>query len=127
MKFTNFLKSNVMAIVAVIAIVSFSTLKVSGLDGQQKRMNVPIYFHGDPSSASEVADENRWNTTPNGETCNAVNQKACMILVQHTDLTASNTLDPAKINLGSVSTGVGYVPTRIGGSSSTPFQPINRH
>ncbi len=116
-----------MALRAVTAILSFLTLKVSGLDIQQKRMNVPIYFHGNPHSASEVADENRWNTTPNGETCNSVNQKACMILVDHTDLTISNTLDPAKINLGSVSTGVGYIPTRIGGSSSTPFIPVNRH
>ena len=126
MKRTIFLKANILAIVAVTAILSFLTMKVSGEDGEQKRMTVPIYFHGNVNNAAEVADENRWNTTPNGETCNAGNQKACMILVEHTDLTASNTLDPAKINLGAVFTGVGYIPTRIGGSSSTLFNPINR-
>ncbi|MEN5231860.1 hypothetical protein [Sphingobacterium faecium] len=127
MKRNNCLKSNVMALVAVITILSFLTLKVSGLYGQHKRMTVSIYFHGNPSSPAEVADENRWNPTPNGETCNAVNQKACMILLEQTDLTISYTLDPAKINLDAVYTGAAYIPRRIGGSSSTPFNPINRN
>ena len=113
--------------VAVATVITFSAFKVSGVDAQQKRMTVPIYFHGNVNNAAEVADESRWNTTPNGETCNNIPQKACMQLVEHTDLTGTGTLDPAKINLGSVSSGVGYVPTRTGGSSSTPFNPINRN
>jgi len=127
MKCNNFIKSNVLAIVPVSAILSFLTLKVSGLDIQQKRMTVAIYFHGNPNNQAEVEDESKWNRTPNGQTCNWINQKACMQLVEHTDLTIYNTLDPAKITLGTTSSGVGYIPTRTGGSSSTSFTPINRN
>nr|WP_315402011.1 hypothetical protein [uncultured Sphingobacterium sp.] len=127
MNIKNIFKKYALAMVAAATIITFSAFKVSGGDGQQKRMTVSVYFHGNPNNPAEVADESRWNTTPNGETCNNIPQKACMQLVENTDLTVSNTLDPAKINLGSVSSGVGYVPTRIGGSSSTPFNPINRN
>ncbi|MEN5054029.1 hypothetical protein [Sphingobacterium kitahiroshimense] len=127
MNIINFIKKYALAMVAVVTVLSFSAFKVSGVDAQQKRMTVAVYFQGNPNNATQVADESLWNTTPNGQTCNFTNQKACMQLVEHTDLTGSNTLDPAKINLGSVSSGVGYIPTRIGGSSSTPFTPINRN
>ncbi|MBB2949332.1 hypothetical protein [Sphingobacterium sp. JUb56] len=122
----NFIKKYALAMVAVATVLTFSAFKVSGGDGQQKRMTVAVYFHGNPTIPSQVENEALWNTDPNDESCNAINQKACMQLVEHTDLTGSNTLDPAKITLGSVNTGAGYVPTRTGGSSSTPFNPINR-
>jgi len=127
MNIINFIKKYALAMVAVVTILSFSAFKASGVDAQQKRMTVALYFQGDPTVASQVANESLWSTTPNGQTCNAVNQKACMQHVEHTDLTVSNTLDPAKIDLGTFNTGAGYIPTRIGGSSSTPFTPFNRN
>lgn len=111
--------------VAVAAVVTFSSYKAIGF-ASLIPMTVAIYFHGDPTIAAEVEDESRWNITPNGQTCDQTNHKACMQHVQDTDLTSLGKLDPAKILLGSSYSGAGYVPTRTGGSSSTLFTPINR-
>lgn len=111
--------------VAVAAVVTFSSYKAVGF-ASLIPMTVAIYFHGDPTIPAEVTDESLWDTNTNDESCDDTNHKACMQLVEHTDLTSTGTLDPAKILLGSFNSGAGYVPTRIGGSSSTTFTPINR-
>ncbi|MEN5054030.1 hypothetical protein [Sphingobacterium kitahiroshimense] len=114
------------AIVTVLTIVILSALKANGFQELQKRATLAIYFHGNPSIASQVADESLWTTVPNLETCDATNHRACMQLVEHTDLTSSGVLDATKIELGTMNTGIGFIPTRIGGTSATPFRPINR-
>lgn len=124
MNIKNNIKKYALAIVAVVTIVSFSAFKTAGV-APLLPMTVAIYFQGDPLIPAEVENEALWTTTPNGESCNNVNHKACMQHVEDTDLT-SGALNPSKIELGSFSSGVGYVPTRIGGSSSTTFTPINR-
>lgn len=121
-----FIKQYTLALVAVLTILSFSAFKPNTVDVQQPKMIVALYFHGDPCVQSQVEDESLWTTVPNGQTCDNVNHKACMMLVEDTDLTALGALNPAKILLGSVNTGSGYIPTRIGGSSSTIVVFINR-
>lgn len=124
MKF--FIKQYTLALVAMLTILSFSAFKTNTVDLQQPKMIVVLYFHGDPCVQSQVEDESLWTTSPNGQTCDNVDHKACMMLVEHTDLTALGALNPAKILLGSGNTGAGYLPTRIGGSSSTVVVFINR-
>lgn len=119
-----FIQKYALAIVAVVTIVTFSAFRTSGVTPLLP-MTVAIYFQGDPMVPAEVTDESLWTTATNGETCNQVNQKACMQHVEDTDLT-SGVLNSAKISLGSFDSGAGFIPTRIGGSSSTPFTPFNR-
>lgn len=121
-----FIKQYALALVAILTILSFSAFKANGVDILHPRMTVALYFHGDPTIQSQVENEALWTTTPNGQTCNNVNHKACMILVEHTDLNMSGALDPAKITLGSVDSGAGFRPTKTGGSSSTTILSINR-
>ncbi|MEN5435280.1 hypothetical protein ABE545_16720 [Sphingobacterium faecium] len=127
MKAITFIKQHALAMVAVATIVTFSAFKATGVDIQQARYTLAVYFHGNPENPAEVEDESKWTTTPNLETCDGANTIACMQLVEHSDLTASDELDPAKITLGSQNTtGLNYIPTRTGGSSLTAFRPINR-
>lgn len=121
----NFIKKYALAMVAVATIVTFSAFKATG-GASLIPMTVAIYFHGNPMISTQVIDETLWDTEPNEQSCNNVEHKACMQHVEHTDLTSTGTLDPAKILLGSFNSGLGYIPTRIGGSSSTNFTPINR-
>lgn len=127
MNIQSFIKKYALATVAVLTVLSFSALKANGLTILQKRMTLALYFHGDVMVPSQVENGKYWNTTPNGQTCNFVNHRACMQLVEHTDLSALGNLDTTKITLGTMYTGVGYIPTRIGGSSSTLFTPMNRY
>ncbi|MGE8429620.1 MAG: hypothetical protein ACN6O7_17180 [Sphingobacterium sp.] len=90
--------------------------------------SVMLYFHGDSSDPSQVQDESNWTTTPNGQDCNG-DSKACAQEVDSSDLTSTGQLDPAKIQLGAQESSPSsndYIPTRTGGSSTTPFNPINR-
>lgn len=111
--------------VAVATILTFSAFKATGVNIQQARATLAIYFHGDETVQAEVEDASRWTTVPNGETCDGANNLACMQLVEHTDLTGTS-LNPTEITLGSQITSSGYIPTRIAGTSTTPFRPINR-
>lgn len=122
----NFIKKYALAIVAVATVLSFSAFKTTDIDLPKPRMTVTVYFQGNPTIQAQVENEALWDTNPNGQTCNNTNQKACLQLVEHTDLTGSGTLDPAKITLGTFNSGAGYIPTRTGGSSSTPFFAVNR-
>lgn len=127
MKAITFIKQYALAMVAAATIITFSAFKATGVDIQQVRYTVAVYFHGNPAIAAEVEDESRWTTTPNGETCDDTDNLACMQLIEDSDLTVGNTLDPAKITLGSEETApFNYIPTRTGGSSATPFRAINR-
>lgn len=120
----NFIQKYALAIVAVVTILTFSAFKATGVKTILP-MTVAIYFHGNTSNNTEVEDESKWTILPNGQSCNNINHKACMQHVEDSDLTAG-VLNPTQIELGSFDSGVGYVPTRIGGSSSTTFTAINR-
>ncbi|MBB2949330.1 hypothetical protein [Sphingobacterium sp. JUb56] len=74
MKLYIFLKSNVVAIAAVIAIASLLTLKVSG-DIQQKKMTIAFSFDGKHTIPAQESYENRWNVTPNDLPINGLIKK----------------------------------------------------
>ncbi|GGH20254.1 hypothetical protein FAZ19_10030 [Sphingobacterium alkalisoli] len=119
------LKKNAMALVA-LAIAATSLTVMSFDKAATRALNpVTIYFHGDSEDPDQVADESRWNTNPNGQSCNDEDQLACSMEVDDSDLDG-NQLDPSKISLGAQPTASGYIPTPTGGSSSTPFNPTNR-
>ncbi len=108
-------------------IFGFSAFKSAEVYSGKKLSPVTIYFHGNPQSPTEVQDESRWTTTTNGQDCNTENVMACAQVVDESDLNASNQLDPSKIQLGATNTtGSNYIPSRTGGSSSSPFNPINK-
>lgn len=126
MKAITFIKQYALAMVAVATIITFSAFKATGVDIQQARYTVAVYFDGNETNPSEVADASNWTTAPNGQTCDGPDNKACMQLVEDSDLTGTS-LDPAQITLGAQNTtGSNYIPTRTGGTSATPFRPINR-
>lgn len=114
------------AIVAAVTILGFSAFKITESKEGKPLAPVTIYFHGNPANASQVSNESLWTDEPNEEDCNNVNELACAMVVDETDLTASGELDPSKIQLGSTSSGSGFTPTRTGGNSQTQFNPINR-
>lgn len=111
-------------------IIGFSAFKSAEVYTGEAQSPVTVYFNGDPLIASQVADESRWTTTPNGHSCNPTNNKACSLPVDNTDLSGS-ALDPAKISMdatpGAAGAASGYIPQRTGGSSSTTFKPVNRN
>lgn len=118
-----------MALVALFIAATSVTLMSFGKKNKTSKLLAPttVYFHGNPTNAAQVANESLWNTTPNNQECNGEPQLACSMEVEDSDLNASNQLDPAKIDLGSVATSSGYIPSKIGGSSTTPFNPTNRN
>lgn len=126
MKFTEIIKKNILAVAALATILGFSAFKMAENTAGKPLASVPIYFHGNPANAAQVANEALWTDEPNEAECNNVNELACSMIVDETDLKASGELDPAKIQLGASSSGVGFTPTRTGGNSQTQFNPINR-
>lgn len=122
------LKTVIAATVAAITIIGFSAFKMTENKEGKPLVPVMIYFHGDPEDPTEVANESLWTTTPNGQSCNNVDLKACAQIVDHTDLTSSGSLDPNKIDLDAIATeDDNYIPDRVGGTSDTEFNPINRN
>lgn len=125
MNVKNIIQKYALAMVAVATIITFSAFKVSGTNAF---MTVPVYFNGTPTNATQVADESRWTIVPNGQTCNNVNNLACMMLVDHTDLTGGQ-LDPAKINLIAVpgASATGFIPQRSSGTGTPNPQIVNKN
>ncbi|MGO3194740.1 MAG: hypothetical protein ACTIKE_12040 [Sphingobacterium sp.] len=123
------LKSYVAAIVATASIAGFSAFNVA--DASNNLATETAYFHGDPTSPSEVEDASLWTTEPNGQSCNTGNDKACSMSLESEDLIDSPTeegvkeLDPDKIEIeAQATTSNNYVPTAS--STSNPFTPQNR-
>ncbi|MCS3553573.1 MULTISPECIES: hypothetical protein [unclassified Sphingobacterium] len=129
MNLKNFIKTNAMALLAIGTIGGFSAFKASNMTSGKSLIPVTVQFQGNPAIQSQVEDESMWTTSPNGQTCDGANQKSCNIPVDHTDLNSSGTaLNPSRITLGSSLTSSGnYIPTKTGGSSTTPFNPVNRN
>lgn len=124
---TKFLNNYGYMILGGARIFGFSAFKSAEVYSGKKLSPVTIYFHGNSQSPTEVQDESRWTTTTNGQDCNTENVMACAQVVDESDLNASNQLDPSKIQLGATNTtGSNYIPSRTGGSSSSPFNPINK-
>lgn len=110
--------------VAVATITTFSAFKVSGVN-TGKLFSPTLYFHGDPTIASEVEDESLWTTTPNGENCNNTQEAACSLEVDASDLNG-NTLDAMKVQIKANKVGSGFIPSEEPSSNATQFNPINR-
>ena len=124
---TKFLNNYGYMILGGAMIIGFSAFKGAEAYAGKKLDPVTIYFHGDETSASQVSSAFRWTTTANGESCNDVDLMACSQVVDQTDLISSSRLDSTKIQLGATPTSGGnFIPSKAGGSSSTPFSPTNR-
>lgn len=125
MNLKNIFKKYALAMVAVAAVVTFSAYKLT--DSKAAFATTPIYFHGDATNPDEVADESKWTTTPNGQSCNDVNNLACMMLVENADLTG-NQLDPLKITLDAKpgASSLGYIPEHIGGTGTPDPTIVNK-
>ncbi|MFU1857238.1 hypothetical protein ACK8HY_09495 [Sphingobacterium sp. NGMCC 1.201703] len=124
---TKFLNNYGYMILGGAMIIGFSAFKGAEIYAGESLAPVTIYFHGNETSATEVASAFRWTTTPNGESCDDVNLMACSQVVDQNDLISSTRLDSTKIQLGaSPTSGGNYIPSKTGGSSSTPFSPTNR-
>jgi len=127
---TKFLNNYGYMILGGAMIIGFSAFKGAEAYTGKSLAPVTVYFNGDPLVASQVADESRWTTTPNGHSCNTTDNKACSLPVDNTDLSGS-ALNPAKISMdaipGAAGAASGYIPQRTGGSGSTPFNPVNRN
>lgn len=112
--------------IAVATVITFSAYKISSVE-TKALVSVPVYFHGNPANSAEVADESKWTTTSNGQSCSG-NNLACMISVENTDLIGAQ-LDPAKVNLIAVpgAAGPGFVPQRASGSGTPNPTITNRN
>lgn len=108
-------------------IIGFSAFKGAEIYTGKNLAPVMVYFHGDPTDANQVKDPSEWTTTSNSQSCDAnQNEQACAIEVDEADLNASNELDGSRIQLGANATSAGFIPTRTGGTSPTPFKPIHK-
>lgn len=128
MKSIQFLKKNAMAIVAAVAILGFSSFKLA--ETNKIESPVTVYFHGLPSSSTDVQNESLWTEEPNNESCNTGDQNACAMIVDESDLASgtpgSRQLDPSKISIQAAATsGTSYVPDPDN-STGSPFSPLNR-
>ncbi|GGH18176.1 hypothetical protein FAZ19_11880 [Sphingobacterium alkalisoli] len=121
-----FIKTQFLAIAAVVTILGFSAFKMADQGTKKILAPVTIYFHGDPTNPSEVEDESNWSDTPNGQSCSGENL-ACSMAVDTDDLTSSGTLDPNKIQLGASQSPTGYTPEKTGGESPTEPEISNRN
>ncbi|WP_286850654.1 MULTISPECIES: hypothetical protein [Sphingobacterium] len=122
MKIVELIKKNFLGAAAVaIAIGTMSFTLIEKVKTPSKATTVTVFFNGDPTNATQVADEARWSEDNPSLTCPNGNQKACSMDVQDTDLNPSTgALDPAKISLNANATSSGYIPSKAGGSGSTP-------
>ncbi|MBD1433761.1 hypothetical protein H8B06_13055 [Sphingobacterium sp. DN00404] len=113
---------------AAVTILGFSAFKITESKEGKLLAPVTIYFHGEADDPTQVAEESNWTDEPNEENCNDIDELACSMEVDESDLTPSGELDPSKIQLGATNpgSGSGFVPTRTGGNSQTPFNPTNR-
>lgn len=109
-------------------ILGFSAFKGAEVYTGGKLATVEVYFHGNPLIQAEVADESKWNTNPNGLSCDNNNQVACMLEVEDSDLNGLQ-LDSTKVTLGAIrgSAASGYIPEHLGGSGSLDITIINRN
>ncbi|GGH15720.1 hypothetical protein FAZ19_06375 [Sphingobacterium alkalisoli] len=129
-----FIKTQFLAIAAVVTILGFSAFKMVDRGTKTLLAPVTIYFHGDSTDPSEVQDESFWTDQPNGQPCNTGTNNACAMIVEDSDLIpnpadpSERELNPTAFQLGAQETTSGnYVPTKTGGSSSTPLNSQNRN
>ena len=122
---TKFLNNYGYMILGGAMIFGFSAFKSVEVYSGKKLSPATVYFHGDATDPAQVADESRWTTTPNGESCDNTDELACSIVVDNTDL-SGNTLNTSKIQLEAQPINSGYVHQLMSGSNPTQFQPINK-
>lgn len=112
------------AIIAAIVLIGGAThilMSFGMAEVKSTASPVTIYFDGDPLDQNAVKNTANWSADNPENDCPAGTKKACAMTVQSTDLKSNGELDPAKITLGASGTPTqGYVPTKIGGSGSTP-------
>lgn len=120
-------KASTAAIVALAIVAGFSAFKSSKKESTGKILApVTLYFHGDPEIQAQVQNASLWNTTPHGNSCDEVDEAACSMVVDNSDLNAAGTsLNTTRIQLGTTNTGVAFTPRKAGGTSPNPITPIN--
>ena len=124
---TKFLNNYGYMILGGAMIIGLSAFKEAEAYAGKSLDPVMVYFHGDPTDDDQVKDPSEWTTTSNSQSCDVnYNEQACAIEVDESDLNANNGLEGTRIELGGTSTREGYIPSRTGGTSPTPFKPINK-
>lgn len=111
MKAISFIKTNLLAILALATIVGFSSFKLWETSTQS---TITLYFEGDTDSATEVADASYWVENSSPPTCSG-DQKACSMTVNVNDVigsTGNRELNPARIALNAISTPSGFIPEK---------------
>ncbi|MGJ1211431.1 MULTISPECIES: hypothetical protein [Sphingobacterium] len=109
-------------------IIGFSAFKGAEAYAGKSLDPVTVYFHGNPTIPNEVENLSKWDTSPNGKSCNNQDELACAVQVDPTDLNSSGTsFDSSKIAIEATSTSSGYIPSLEPGYSPMQFNPINRN
>ncbi|WP_343555602.1 hypothetical protein [Sphingobacterium sp.] len=109
-------------------IIGFSAFKGAEAYTGKSLAPVTVYFHGNPTIPSEVENLSKWDTSPNGKSCNNRDELACAVKVDPTDLDSAGTsFDSSKITIEATSTSSGYIPSLESGSTPMQFDPINRN
>lgn len=117
------LKENLLMTFAIaIGFVFMSFNLIKKVNAPLKAATVTIFFDGNPTDGTQVADETRWSEDNPSLSCPQGNLKACSMDVLESDLNPSTgELDPAKISLNATATASGYIPTKVSGSGSNPI------
>ncbi|MGJ1509079.1 hypothetical protein ACR79F_20400 [Sphingobacterium siyangense] len=125
---TKFLNNYGYMILGGAMIIGFSAFKGAETYTGKKLDPVTVYFHGNPTIPTEVENLSKWDTSPNGKSCNNQDELACAVQVDPTDLNSSGTsFDSSKIAIEATSTSSGYIPSLEPGYSPMQFNPINRN
>lgn len=130
MKNLEIIKKYAFAIAAIAMAVGFSAFKMNESKSAKILAPVTIYFHGSPSSSTDVEETSLWTEQSNNENCATGDNKACSMSIDESALTGTygeRKLDPSKINLvASGNPASGFIPDPEL-SSGQLFDPINRN
>lgn len=120
----------ILAAVVALGSVAFTnaTKKVA------PRVAVTLHFVGDPLVQADVENESLYQESPaNPPSCDAVPDKACEIVTDHTNLTGTapnRTINTSRFTItgiaGASGATDGYIPTKTSGSGAGTFTATNR-
>lgn len=119
------LNNYAMALVALVIAISSVTLMSFKSDLKASKFVSPVtlYFHGDTTDPSSVAEPSNWKEQLNADTCNT-GTIACAMTVEDTDVIGSSpnrTLNGDQIELTAENNGSNqYAPEKLSGPGSEP-------
>lgn len=113
-------------------IIGFSAFKGAEAYAGKAQSPVTLYFTGNTTNATEVADETRWKEMASHPGCDEGEIAACSIIADPSDVTGaagSRSLNPSRIQLDANSTGTHYTPSKntlTSAPASNPISVINK-